>query len=75
MQQVIDEERSRRTYWYADFEADPTSTNHTSYFCHVQGVINTIGGDTIFESRSFMGTNCAELVLDYLPDHSVMYFQ
>ena len=48
----MDDEKRKRTYWYADFEADPTSENHTPYFCYVEG-LTTTNGFTSLEYKSF----------------------
>ena len=57
------------TYWYADFEADVTGEVHKPFMVCVQP-------DSGVKSRTatFRGENCAQKLLDYLPNGAVVYF-
>ena len=55
------------SYWYCDFEADCTQKVHKPYLC----VLHSEDGKI---KKGFKGEKCNSLLLDYLPNGSIVYF-
>lgn len=56
-----------KTYWYADFEADTSKEIHVPYMC----CLHSKDG---FMKKEFRGVDCAEDLLNFLPNGAVVYF-
>ncbi|MBQ8206642.1 MAG: hypothetical protein IJZ77_04190 [Bacilli bacterium] len=53
--------------FYADFESDVTKENHKPFMCCVKNADGDI-------SKTFIGEDCAEQFLEFLPHKSLVYF-
>ena len=54
------------SYFVADFETDPTK-KHIPEMCNLKSIYTQI-------DETFIGMDCGEKLLDYLPDKSIVYF-
>ncbi|WP_300712471.1 DNA polymerase, partial [uncultured Brachyspira sp.] len=63
----INKKDGEKSYWYADFEADVSTSIHKPYMC----VVHSANGN---HKKCFKGEDCNKQLLDYLDDESVVYF-
>ena len=60
-------EMEERRVYFADFESDVSGDYHRPYLCAAQSEDGK-------EIETFKGGNCAEALLDFLPNNSITYF-
>ena len=59
--------KTKKTYWFADYEADSTGEVHKPYMCCLSSLTGRV-------KKTFKGEDCATQFLDFLPDNSCVYF-
>ena len=55
------------SYYYADFECDVSGETHQPYLVVIQSADGLV-------NKEFRGINCGKMLLDYVPDNSIIYF-